>query len=932
MAYNDPRGSLWNKWDLHVHTPGTKKNDQYKLKGGGEWDLFCKMLHESDVMAVGICDYFSAENYLTFAKHYNEEYPGSCKLFMPNIEVCTSYVVNKANEEVHVHLLFNPAIPNLEEKLDEFLRNLKTSKTDKNDRHISASELSTTKGYEEATTTLDYIGDAFRNTFGKKAEIDDYMLIITAANNDGIRTETEEKNGKKKPKSRKAVITDELDKFTHAFFGNVSNIEYFEDEDRLESNEKIAPKAVFSGSDAHSFSDLENYLGRQHVDKEGVIVKQATWVKAELTFDGVKQVLYEPLHGERYRLGTVRPDKKSPDRVIRRIKFADTSDFPEKVLFNDNLSAIIGSRSSGKSALLAYLAYAVDPEDAMDRKEDGPAAAISWGDVNLTVDVEWGDQLSQQGKVVYIPQNFLYKMSQNPNEITRMIKPVLFEKYPEMQRAYENVVNDIRDSFNKSISVNVQNWFNAMDSVSTLLDEIRDMGDNEAIEKVIDGLDADIEELKEKAALSDEDVKAYKDLSEEINAKSMEVRALDQDIAKIDGFLADDDVSGEQLVIEFTADITFDPSIENLPFDLLQKIRETSSAWSEQAVRELQKLILSAYDELTKEQESVQELIATLQRDNADLISRCRQNEELQSLIEQLDTQKERQAEIKALEGRVQKEKDQIDKSLVQLKRSLESRTKLIADLQTKFGQLDQESEAIHFRLEVEFNPKEYESLSARFNRKERSDFIEDGQRLKIESVLANPEEFLKALYNRQQKVLYDQDVNDCAADAFLFVEEMRFSAEMENDTIGGFQTSSMTEGKQALFALTLLLSKDSDTWPLLIDQPEDDLDSRSIYDMIVPFLKTQKKVRQIIMVSHNANLVIGSDSEQVIVANQHGEDRKNTGARQLDYISGALEYSKHRDDKCPTILQSRGIREHACDILDGGESAFQKRKNKYNL
>lgn len=71
-------------------------------------------------------------------------------------------------------------------------------------------------------------------------------------------------------------------------------------------------------------------------------------------------------------------------------------------------------------------------------------------------------------------------------------------------------------------------------------------------------------------------------------------------------------------------------------------------------------------------------------------------------------------------------------------------------------------------------------------------------------------------------------------------------------------------------------LEAPQEPWPLLIDQPEDDLDSRSIYDAIVPYLTKRKKERQIIMASHNANLVIGADSELVIVANRHGEDRRN--------------------------------------------------------
>ena len=154
----------------------------------------------------------------------------------------------------------------------------------------------------------------------------------------------------------------------------------------------------------------------------------------------------------------------------------------------------------------------------------------------------------------------------------------------------------------------------------------------------------------------------------------------------------------------------------------------------------------------------------------------------------------------------------------------------------------------------------------------------------------------------------------------------------MEGDKIGGFSEPTMTPGKRALFLLRLILFESEDTWPLLIDQPEDDLDSRSIYDDIVPFLKEKKKERQIIMVSHNANLVIGSDSEQVIVANRHGTDRKNADERQFNYLTGSLEYSKTKNEDCKDTLKSQGVCEYACEILDGGKIAFEQRKNKYNI
>jgi ABC-type Mn2+/Zn2+ transport system ATPase subunit len=117
----------------------------------------------------------------------------------------------------------------------------------------------------------------------------------------------------------------------------------------------------------------------------------------------------------------------------------------------------------------------------------------------------------------------------------------------------------------------------------------------------------------------------------------------------------------------------------------------------------------------------------------------------------------------------------------------------------------------------------------------------------------------------------------------------------------------------------------------LLIDQPEDDLDSRSISTQLVNYLIERKSERQIIMVSHDANLVIGADAEQVIVANRHGAKTENADGRTFDYFSGSLEHTRPRRE-VELALECGGIREHACDILDGGKEAFQKRKLKYRI
>jgi predicted ATP-dependent endonuclease of OLD family len=139
-----------------------------------------------------------------------------------------------------------------------------------------------------------------------------------------------------------------------------------------------------------------------------------------------------------------------------------------------------------------------------------------------------------------------------------------------------------------------------------------------------------------------------------------------------------------------------------------------------------------------------------------------------------------------------------------------------------------------------------------------------------------------------------------------------------------------MSEGKKAFIILRLLLDFDDKEWPILIDQPEDDLDNRAIYDQLVMYLRDKKKQRQIILVTHNPNIVVGADAELVIVANQDGIKNKNQDSIKFEYYAGSLENTMAKDITVDTVLLSQGIREHVCDVLEGGDKAFLIREKKY--
>lgn len=151
----------------------------------------------------------------------------------------------------------------------------------------------------------------------------------------------------------------------------------------------------------------------------------------------------------------------------------------------------------------------------------------------------------------------------------------------------------------------------------------------------------------------------------------------------------------------------------------------------------------------------------------------------------------------------------------------------------------------------------------------------------------------------------------------------------MDNDDI-----QDMSPGKKALVLLRLLISLAESTCPILIDQPEDDLDNRSIFDELIRFIKEKKVDRQIITVTHNANIVLGGDAELVIIANQDGKNAPN-GQYRFEYRGGSIEDNSpvyDGDNIAPGILNSKGIQEHICEILEGGEQAFALRQHKYHF
>ena len=118
--------------------------------------------------------------------------------------------------------------------------------------------------------------------------------------------------------------------------------------------------------------------------------------------------------------------------------------------------------------------------------------------------------------------------------------------------------------------------------------------------------------------------------------------------------------------------------------------------------------------------------------------------------------------------------------------------------------------------------------------------------------------------------------------------------------------------GQQATALMHVLLNQDGP--PLIIDQPEDDLDNQMVSD-IAALIWQAKKKRQLIFVSHNANIVVNGDAELVVCC-----DYKIT----TDQTKGEI--------KSLGAIDIEGIRNEITKVMEGGETAFKLRKEKYGF
>ena len=927
------RGSEWRRWDLHVHTPGTNKNDQYEGSAiDDRWNNFYKSILDyigdgsdksKSIVSIGVTDYLSIDNY---KRVINEKrLPESVKLVIPNVELRMTPM--SRNEGINIHFLFNPAI--VDELEDCFFSQLSF---EYNGRRYSATRTQLISLGKALDSTLDEdaayskgVGqfipslDSLRNLFSNDPKLrENTIIIVSNSSNDGVTGAANifshiEGNSSDFDATRQSIY-----QFVDAIFsGNPSDALYFLGEKSDSPDEVIKKcgslKPCFHGCDAHTNSKLFEPDNQRYC-----------WIKSDPSFNGLKQVIYEPK--DRVRISPLMPEEKSNYHVIDSMVIDDPDFSPEPILFNDKLSCIIGGKSTGKSILLHNLALTIDKKQVEEKIEKSKTKTriltkvkVFWkdGEVNET------GAVNNSHKIVYIPQTYLNQLSdenEEKTEIDAIIEEIIMQN-DNARTGHEQMLKDIQD-YKPSLDKRIYDAVRINTELLNIKNEMAEIGSRAGIEKQLDSLKKQKDTQSKELSISEEDITKYDTAISELTKVKAQLQIIDNDISIINSI--------DSVVVPVEPDDALSDDAQKDYSDAVSNIKnKADELWKEYKHTIIEKCQANR-EKLSAEAENRTTVADSLK-------DKVESNEAIAELSKRIQEEEQKLLVFSDYEKRIDEknlELDEIISDLVQAFKKYNGIQKRYAAIVNDEGNNINKDGELTFSVLIPFRTEAFcQRIRQLFDNrtlKSKKDII-DVENFDIDQFNENAlEKLVKACLN--QTIPFSKGFS-CETALRSILDNwynVTYNVKMGDDLI-----DEMSPGKKALVLLKLLISLAESKSPILIDQPEDDLDNKSISDDLITFIKKKKIERQIIVVTHNANVVVAGDAEQVIVANQRGNTTPNHEFR-FEYREGSIEDNLPVCDDSgktiPGLLNSQGIQQHICDILEGGEKAFAKRKNKYNI
>jgi ABC-type lipoprotein export system ATPase subunit len=1002
----NPRGSLWNKWDLHVHTPSSIVQD-YGGDNDATWEKFFTDIESlpKEFKVIGINDYVLIDGYKKVVQARQNGRMTNIALFLPVIELRLDKFGQSGNDKIsciNYHVIFSDKVDH-EDIEHQFLTKLSTkykpSIDDSSEFEVWANKNSLINcgkriqeytpenkrsnksdleiGFNNFHLSIEKILQALSSScFNSK-----YLTAVGKAEWEDIRFGESGQGAAEK----RTIVNNVNFVFTAA-----KTIESAQ-KSKISLKNQGVKDLLLDCSDAHHFSihpipSVKNRIG-----------KCFTWIKADLTFDGLKMVLKEPK--ERCYLGQ-EPDivsrvKSNKTKYIKSISIQkiDKSSLGESwfdnvsIPFNHGLITIIGNKGNGKSALTDIIAllsnhskgFSFLTRDKFRNPRDNKAkhfeANLTWEDGNTTSFPNLNDSFLNESatKVKYIQQDFFETVCNETDvsiqsQFGKELKDVIFSHVPYDERnncdSLDNLIsyrtNEIHENLddlraelkaiNRKIvdlerSISDEHKQNVKNKLSEKQSELASHRQNQPSEQskpqTNNDLQSEIEKLQEE--IDSLTVSIQQSVIELTKQKNLKIQ-IDKAFSKLDKFERDyknleDDWENDCVLIELKVNDIIKLEIDEKKLEIKKELclKKIEDITQELEVKQRQKLdseenIKSKQETLNEPEKNYQAYLAQLlewKNKEKILIGSYDEHESVQYYQGLLDkVQNIFPSELQdAKNKRLEKSKEIFSfiERLVNLYKELYKPVQdfidsndllkheyrltfevsiIINKFHDKFFEYVNQSVKGTFRGSSEGYTKLSTVIeSSKFDQEDdvKTFLTEILHRLEFEDKQTDkpvkPEKQLKTTKNLED--LYD----------FLFALE--YLEPTYSLKLSGKEIKQLSPGERGALLLIFYLLVDKSNIPIIIDQPEHNLDGESVYRLLLPCVREAKTRRQVFMVTHNPNLAVVCDAEQVI----HSDiDKKNGNL--VTYTSGSLE--------------NFDVNQKVINVLEGTLPAFKNRESKY--
>lgn len=853
MAKIYPKGSEWRKWDLHFHTPSSYDYKDYSVTNQ---DIIDSLIIK-DIAVVAITDHqiIDIVRITELKKLAAESLLGEITI-LPGIEFLSDA---RGSEPLHFIGIFH------EDADIEYIWGQIENKT-------SLCEIKR-DGKRPNEVYCD-----FPNTVKLIHELGGIVSVHAGQKHGSIECIT---NSLPHTQAQKKDIAHLVDIY----------------ELGKESDQQGYNTVVFPGID----KVLPMIICSDNHNVKNYIHKQNCWIKADPTFNGLLQIIYEPKERVRIQENSPKFDfEKSPftdiDVKAKAVIFNDPIDniyFDKcRISLNSSLISIIGGRGTGKSILVDYIARGLG-------KENTKAYSVSQ-DVSVyrqtslresTQEFKLGD--SPNIPFLYISQSQIKELVSDKARFTQNIRETIgvtdeYTPTTEYKEKAENVTNEY---------LRVVKILEANDTTSTVKKE-KIRADIKKNKEFITNVTSEENKPKlknyQKVLTKLEKINLWLSRINKLRQTILSSKeSINQEITNINQSL------GANLGLNIPL-LNADDTINYIDMELLPKI-------------------IANQEEAQKEIDVTKEAFKDFQGDLSTLLTNIGEFQNKVSALERdltiIEEEERKFQEIKTLWF-----KDLGDI----IKKSIDDYTILISNKWKNFKEgYDGMRPDMKELLATILNKDELDVVvNIRFEKDVIYNHLLDGldkrsynmDRLKDSLKIETIEDYFNFIQQAPDCTnLFSDSITNLVRGYLpdlLFKKYNSFISHEIVVTSKGKPITKLSHGQQGTIFLRLQLASRAFSETIIYDQPEDDLDNDFIMKDLVNIFRKIKRYRQVIIVSHNANLVVNADSEQIIIA---------------ENVDGVLKYTSG-------ALENPIINERICAILEGGKNAFLSREQKYHL